>query len=245
MFSAAKYALLACFLVLNASANASPSAVALVYRGPAGCDDCSSAAADALRNSSFHFDVKFIGPNEQLKLVPSSFIGASLYVQPGGGQDIDGARRSLGKAGIQAVRDFVSKGGRYFGICMGAYLGTDLGFDIVKGETDSEVGRPGFSVSDIGDHVVPIQWEGASLWTYFQDGPHLPKNHAHSGFRELAHYQNGDLAAARYAFGKGSATLVGPHPEAPQQWYDNYGLHNPDGVNSKLIQGLLNAAMAD
>lgn len=244
MFNAAKYALLICSLALASSAYASQSPVALVYRGPAGCDDCSSAAAEALRSSTFHFDVKFIGPDEQLKLVPSSFVGASLYVQPGGGQDIDGARKSLGKTGIQTVRDFVSKGGRYLGLCMGAYLATDLGFDIVEGETDSEVGRPGFPVSDIGDYVVPIRWGGASLWAYYQDGPYLPKNHGHPGFQELVHYQNGDLAAARYTFGKGSATLVGPHFEAPQEWYDHHGLHNPDGVNLKLIQAMLDAAMA-
>ncbi|QND51674.1 biotin--protein ligase [Phyllobacterium sp. 628] len=244
MFSAVKYALLICFLLLNSSANAAQPAIALVYRGPAGCDDCSSAIAEALRTSTFHFDVKFIGPNEKLKLVPSSFIGASLYVQPGGGQDIAGARKSLGKSGIQTVRDFVSRGGRYLGICMGAYLATDLGFDIVEGETDSEVGRPGFPVSDIGDYVVQIKWKGSSSWTYYQDGPYLPKNHRNAGFQELAHYQNGDLAAARYAFGKGSATLIGPHTEAPQDWYDYHGLHNPDGVNSKLIQGLIDAAMA-
>jgi glutamine amidotransferase-like uncharacterized protein len=245
MFRTVKYAFFLCFMVLSASAHASQSPLALVYRGPAGCDDCSSAIAEALKNSTFHFDVRFIGPNETLKLVPSSFSGASLYVQPGGGQDIAGARKSLGKAGIQAVRDFVAQGGRYLGICMGAYLATDLGFDIVEGETDSEVSRPGFSVSDIDDHVVQVQWNGSSVWTYFQDGPHLPKNHANSDFRELAHYQNGDVAAARYAYGKGSATLIGPHPEAPQKWYDNYGLHNPDGVNSKLIRGLLDAAMAE
>jgi len=63
--------------------------------------------------------------------------------------------------------------------------------------------------------------------------------------QKLAHYQNGGVAAARYAFGKGRAALIGPHPEATQDWYDDYGLHNPDGVNSKLIQGLLDAAMAD
>ncbi|UGX87162.1 BPL-N domain-containing protein [Phyllobacterium meliloti] len=245
MFGGAKYALLMFLLVLNSSANASQGGLALVYRGPAGCDDCSSAIADALKNSTFHFDVQFIGPNEKLKLEPSSFIGASLYVQPGGGQDIDGARKSLGKAGIQSVRDFISKGGRYLGICMGAYLATDLGFNIVDGETDSEVGRPGFPVSDIGDYVVPIKWKGSQLWTYYQDGPYLPKNDANSGFLALAHYQTGDVAAARYSYGKGSATLIGPHPEAPQDWYDNYGLHNPDGVNSKLIQGLLDAAMAE
>ncbi|WP_448951501.1 BPL-N domain-containing protein [Labrys neptuniae] len=244
MFKILKYAIIPCFVVLFYCVGVSARPLALVYREPAGCDDCSSAIAKALESSRFQFEVKYVGPNEKLKLTSSSFVGASLYVQPGGGQDIPAAKRSLGKAGIQAVRDYVASGGRYLGICMGAYLATDFGFDIVEGETDSEVGRPNFPVSDIGNYVVPMKWKGLPVWVYYQDGPYLPKNTGNPGFREFAHYKNGDLAAARYSFGKGSATLVGPHPEATSDWYEEHGLHNPDGINAKLIHDLLDEAMA-
>jgi len=38
--------------------------LALVYRGPSGCDDgCSEAAAAMLRSSRYHFKVRYVGPN--------------------------------------------------------------------------------------------------------------------------------------------------------------------------------------
>ncbi|WP_256976902.1 BPL-N domain-containing protein [Burkholderia sp. AU31652] len=214
--------------------------VALVYRGPAACDGCPETIAQRLRESDHQFRVIYVGPAEKLKITPAVLAGAALYVQPGGGQDIPGAAASIGKKSLKAVRHYVSNGGRYLGICMGAYLAGDPGFGLVSGEFDSEVDRPGSTLHGIADTVTPVVWRGKKRWIYFQDGAMLP---AAPGAVVLATYPNRDIAAATYRYGKGRVGLVGPHPEADESWYRQNGLKNPDGVRPDMAHDLINATM--
>ncbi len=214
--------------------------VALVYRGPAACDGCPETIARRLRESDHRFRVIYVGPAEKLKITPAVLAGAALYVQPGGGQDIPGAAASIGKRSIQAVRQYVSNGGRYLGICMGAYLAGAPGFGLVDGEIDTEVDRPRSTLHGIADTVTPVVWRGKRRWIYFQDGAMLP---AAPGAVVLATYPNRDIAAATYRYGKGRVGLVGPHPEADESWYSQYGLKNPDGVLPDMAYDLINATM--
>ncbi|VBB14323.1 BPL-N domain-containing protein [Burkholderia stabilis] len=217
--------------------------VALVYRGPAACDGCPEAIGARLRESDYRFRVIYVGPAEKLKITPAALAGAALYVQPGGGQDIPGAAASIGRRSIQAVRRYVSNGGRYLGICMGAYLAGEQGFGLVAGEIDSEVDRPGSTLHGIADTVTPVVWRGKKRWIYFQDGAMLPAVQAGSGGVVLATYPNHDIAAATYRFGKGRVGLVGPHPEADESWYRQYRLTNPDGVSPDMAHDLIHATM--
>ncbi|WP_246637458.1 BPL-N domain-containing protein [Burkholderia catarinensis] len=217
--------------------------VALVYRGPAACDGCPEAIAGRLRESDYRFRVIYVGPAEKLGITPAALAGAALYVQPGGGQDIPGAAAGIGKHSIEAVRQYVSNGGRYLGLCMGAYLAGEQGFGLVAGEIDSEVGRPGSTIHGIADTVTPVVWRGEKRWIYFQDGAMLPAAPAGSGGVVLATYPNRDIAAATYRYGKGRVGLAGPHPEADASWYRQYRLKNPDGILPDMAYDLINATM--
>ncbi len=217
--------------------------VALVYRGPAACDGCPEAIASRLRDSDYNFRVIYVGPAEKLKITPAVLAGAALYVQPGGGQDVPAAAASIGKHAIKAVRHYVSNGGRYLGLCMGAYLAGDQGFRLVDGDIDSEVGRPGSTLRGIADTVTPVVWRGKKRWIYYQDGAMLPAVPAGSGGVVLATYPNRDIAAATYRYGKGRVGLAGPHPEADESWYRENGLKNPDGVLPDMAHDLINATM--
>lgn len=66
---------------------------------------------------------------------------------------------------------------------------------------------------------------------------------AAAGAVVLATYPNRDIAAATYRYGKGRVGLVGPHPEADESWYSQYGLKNPDGVLPDMAYDLINATM--
>lgn len=44
------------------------------------------------------------------------------------------------------------------------------------------------------------------------------------GFKSIATYENGDIAAARYSFEKGVVVLSGPHPEAGTDWFEEADL---------------------
>ena len=95
--------------------------LALVYRGRAARpDECSGAVAALLRSSRHDFDVRYVGPREELSLTSAVLARAALYSQPGGG-GLDAAYRHMRKY-KSAIRAFVAAGGRYLGFCLGGYL---------------------------------------------------------------------------------------------------------------------------
>jgi glutamine amidotransferase-like uncharacterized protein len=216
--------------------------LALVYRGPLSCEDCSEAAAALLRSSRWNFEVRYVGPDEALPLSATSLAGAALYVQPGGDDDDDVAS-ALSLASIEAVRSFVRSGGRYLGFCMGGFLAGTPGFDLVDGETDEYITQKGATVRSVKPVVMPIRWRGRKRWMYFQNGNMVRFNASASGVIVVATYPNGDIAAAVSPFGRGKVGITGPHPEADASWYANSHLVNPDGLAEDLGHDLIDETM--
>ncbi|AZE56411.1 hypothetical protein C4K03_4272 [Pseudomonas synxantha] len=192
-----------------------------IYRGPAGCADCSENVKTALQHLNPNYQIDFVGADEPIDITPHTLARYDLYVQPGGGQDIPGALDSLGDERAEAIRDYVAKGGRYLGLCMGAYLADDDNLGLIPQSLDTEAGRPGFEVTGIEDAAVRVTWDGQADHVFYQDGPYFPKASADAPYKTLATYHNGDVAAARYAYKKGVVVLSGPHPEAGQEWFEN------------------------
>ncbi|AXJ95975.1 BPL-N domain-containing protein [Sphingomonas sp.] len=190
-----------------------------IYRGPAACEDCAEALQRAIGALDPRYHVDFVGPAERTDVTPATLRDYAIYIQPGGGQDIAAARRALGAARARAIRDFVAHGGRYLGLCMGAYLADRSNLGLIDADLDSEVGRPGSAATSEDDTIVPVRWGGHAATLYYQDGPFLPDAEA-AGFRPIASYANGDIAAARYRRGAGVVVLSGPHPEADASWFD-------------------------
>lgn len=219
--------------------------LALVYRGPAGCGNgCSEAAAAMLRSSKYHFTVRFVGPNEKRKLVPSSFAGVALYVQPGGNTSVARANRLLGAQAQQVIADYVRGGGRYLGICQGAYLaGTDPGMGLLSpGNSDQYIATKGASTKSEADTVIPIRWGKKKVYMYFQDGAYLIPSGV-AGEKILARYTNGKVAALTKPYGAGRVAVIGPHPEAPRSWYREAGLRDRDGNDARYGHKLINSVM--
>lgn len=203
---------------------ATPITHVAIYRGPAGCADCSENVKTALQRLNPNYQIDFVGADEPIDITPHTLARYDLYVQPGGGQDIPGALDSLGDERAEAIRDYVAKGGRYLGLCMGAYLADDNNLGLIPQALDTEAGRPGFEVTGIDDAAVRVTWDGQADHVFYQDGPYFPKASAAAPYRTLATYRNGDVAAARYAYQKGVVVLSGPHPEAGQEWFENAGI---------------------
>lgn len=199
--------------------------VAAVYRGSAGCDGCAETLAERLAGAPLHMEVTFVGPDEEVALDAGALDGIDLYVQPGGGDDIPAAAAEFPAPFVEALQEWVRGGGRYLGVCMGAYLAGNDGFGLIPRQIDGEVGAPGFPVVDSADHLVAVTWDGTRRWTYFQEGARLPER----GAVVHARYETGDIAAARYVLGQGRIGLIGPHPEADGTWLKGSGLIDEDG----------------
>lgn len=130
-----------------------------------------------------------------------------------------------------AIRNYVFRGGRYAGFCLGAYLaGRGPGFDLLPpdSDTDEESIQPGAQVKNHRDTVIQVDWwfrTGArrgqlqnGRWMYFQDGA-VMKLEPDAPAVVLGRYSaNGDVAASVTSFGDGWVGLVGPHPEADLSW---------------------------
>lgn len=219
------------------SASAEDVVAVAVYRGAAACDDCSETAKKAIEKIDPRYRVEFIGPREPVDVTLSNLRRYAIYVQPGGGQDIHAALKALGDRRVAAIRDFVSQGGGYLGLCMGAYLADDSNIGLIEDDLDSAVGRPNFPVHSIDDAAVAVRWKGQADTVFFQDGPYFPRS-TQGGFHALATYANGDVAAARYTFGKGLVVLSGPHPEADQSWFVQAGIPLGNMPKTKALQAI-------
>ncbi|MFJ6657621.1 BPL-N domain-containing protein [Streptomyces sp. NPDC091377] len=217
--------------------------LALVYGGPQGCPDCPSSIATVLRRAPQPFRVTYVGPGTDVALTADALAEARLYVQPGGGSDLEGAWRDLrGSAGM--LRDWVGEGGSYLGLCFGAYLaGRDPGFDLLPGDTDGYIDLPDTTIHDARDTVVPVRWGGRRRHMYFQDGPAFLLDKG-ADADVLATYPNGSAAVVVAPYGKGRVGVSGPHPEADRTWYENADLENPDGIRFDLAQELIAKTVA-
>jgi glutamine amidotransferase-like uncharacterized protein len=218
------------------------SRTALVYRGPASTPGCPEAVADALTRSRWDLEVRFVGPKESLRLGADILAGAVLYAQPGGGS-LRPAYRKVRRHAPE-IRDFVRAGGRYLGFCLGGYLaGETPGFGLLPGDADRYIASPGAELGRPDDAVVTVEWAGRRRRVFFQDGPWFDLDPARGHADVLATYANGRPAAVVAPFGRGAVGVVGPHPEASADWFDDSGLAVPDDLRADLAQDLIDATM--
>jgi glutamine amidotransferase-like uncharacterized protein len=217
------------------------TALALVYRGPASLPGCSEAVAALLKSSRWGFEVRYVGPDEDLPLSKHVLADAVLYAQPGG-DDLDDSYRYL-RRHRGTVRQFVRSGGRYLGFCLGGYLaGATPGFDLLPGDTDQYIVSPAATVHTEDNTLVDVIWRGRRRTVFFQDGPYFWARPG-SGVDVLATYPNGTIAAMVAAFGSGRVGVVGPHPEATEDWYIDAGLGVANRLATDLGLDLVDAVM--
>lgn len=197
----------------------------LVYTEHPMCSlDCADAVCDVL-NSTGKYNARLIGPTS----FPFDILGsqnlkkADCLVMPGGWGDSDQFDSSLLRTHSTIVRKYVASGGKYLGVCMGAYFAGHHYFNILAGDTKAAqyVRRKKSTVKHEKHDVVELNWEGEDKTVYFHDGAaFVPRK----GFDEIsgeivATYTNGDAAALIQPYSKGYVGVMGPHPEAPKWWF--------------------------
>ena len=200
-----------------------------------------------LSSSPDGFEVRYVGPAETLQLEASSFVGATLYAQPGGDTSTRAAYRSLGMAGQEAIRNFVAAGGRYLGICQGAYLAgsrySGLGL-LSPGDAGWYVGTRGAEHKVRRSDVIPTRWGSHTHHMYFQDGPYLIPSQV-PGEKILARYTNGRAAVLVRPYGAGRSRSRWATPRGDQILVCRGRLarKDPDGIDTKLGYRIINQVM--
>ena len=220
--------------------------LALVYRGPASSPGIPEDTAAFLRTCGQRFRIAFCGPSEHdSPVTDGTLAGASLFVQPGGGNDFTAAWESV-KQYTPALRRFLRNGGHYLGLCMGGYLaGSGPGYDLLPGNCADYAQTRGAEVHDARNAVITVDWppppHSRTRKIFYQDGPYFWLSPGAHG-QVLARYTNGLIAAMVTQFGRGRVAVCGPHPEANRSWFQLAGLRYP-GSTYDLGHQLVSALM--
>jgi glutamine amidotransferase-like uncharacterized protein len=139
-----------------------------------------------------------------------------------------------------SIRRYVQNGGRYLGICMGAYWADRHYFNLLDGVTcDQYIKRPNTCTRRYYSKGIECNWNGTTDRFFFYDGPAFVGNE--STFETIARYANGDPAAII----EGRIGLVGPHLESQEFWYDKPYLHKywHKDTHGKLLLAFVNRLM--
>lgn len=235
------FIIISCILLSHSVfASALKAPLALVYNGPGVCSGCSELTAKHIRDNGFR--TKFIKPGE---LTDNNFSKASLYVQPGGSDNIEDTLKTLHPNEIKSLKRFIHNGGIYLGICAGAYMAGQF--------SDEDKAVPAFGlipsthVEEELNHnkgtLVPIKWGPHNRWIYAQSPPYFSENLIHdhqSQAMVIARYaDSGRISAMITRFGDGLVGLIGPHPEANLDWYLEDKLDSKHGYNSDLLNSFI------
>jgi glutamine amidotransferase-like uncharacterized protein len=170
-----------------------------------------------IRALQSHYNFKIFGKNELEKVF---FDDVDMIAVPGGLGDASSYETAF-RYNAEPVRDFVAQGGRYLGICMGAYWAGSHYLNILK-DVDAEqyITRPGTDTRRPHAKNMPVMWESQQgiepYKMFFYDGCALVGNRTR--FKTIATYANGDAMAIQ----QNNIGLIGCHPESEQFWYDSY-----------------------
>jgi glutamine amidotransferase-like uncharacterized protein len=162
-------------------------------------------------------------------VIGGGLVNYDVFVMPGGNSWDQYVGLGYEK-GASKIRDFVSKGGGYIGICAGAYLACDYivwegtrysyPMGLFPGHGDGAIDEiaswPYSSMTNISivNHTHPITKSlPDSMWILYYGGPEFYP-YAGANVTILGRYQvNGEAAIVACQYGSGKVFLTGPHPE--------------------------------
>ena len=202
------------------------------------CDPkCSVQSSNGVMNAlSSHYNFKLFSKNE---VENGFFDDVDMVIFPGGIGDSDSYDTIL-KNNKDVVVDFVTRGGKYLGICMGAYWAGKDYFDILD-DVDSlqYIKRPNTDTRRPHAKNIKVNWQGNDTTMFFYDGCAMVGD---GHYETIATYANGDAMAIIQK----NIGLIGCHPESQQFWFDSYSwlkdkYHN--GTQHKLLLDFVNELM--
>ena len=175
---------------------------------------CSVQSANGIITAlSSNYTFKLFSKNE---VEGSFFDGVDIVAVPGGFGDASSFDR-LFKANQNSVKKFVTNGGKYLGICMGAYWAGSYYLDLLDSvDAVQYITQPGTDTRRPHAKDINIVWQGHPNRMFFYDGCALVGDT--NKFKTIATYANGDAMAII----QNNIGLIGCHPEAEQFWYNSY-----------------------
>lgn len=174
---------------------------------------CSVQSGNGIINSlNSHYKFKLFSKNE---LETNFFDNVDMIAVPGGFGDSDSYDR-LFNYNAHRVKEFVKNGGRYLGICMGAYWASKHYLNILDGvKAVQYIKRPNTDTKRPHAKNIKVNWLGQPQHMFFYDGCAII---GEGKYNTIATYANGDAMAII----QNKIGLIGCHPESEEFWYDSY-----------------------
>lgn len=203
--------------------------IGLFVHEPECSQDCSNGIFIAL---SSHYNFRVFTIHDNLDLVLSEI---DLIAFPGGIGDSDKYYELFHRRQANKIADWITRGGKYLGICMGAYWAGNHYFDILENiecvqyikEKDAEVKRPYGT-------TARVTWNHQEERMFFYDGTTFQGNLGTCDI--VARYNTGHPMAII----QGNIGLIGCHPESLPKWYtEDYPYLKEDYHNGKHHELLL------
>jgi len=219
----------------TASRNLDNQADILLFDG-VGTSPGDVAALEKLLHSR-HFAYATIDTSHLNAMSESQLRAHRLLVIPGGNFETIG--KALAPATPAKVRNAVTHGLNYLGICAGAFLAGNSPFNGLNLTTG--VAFPFYSAEAQGIRKTAL-WVQASgeppLQHYWEDGPSL------TGWGDVvAKYPDGTPAIVESSVGEGWVILSGVHPEAPESWRRGMTFTTPATLDNTYAAKLIDAAL--
>ena len=184
-----------------------------------------------IRALQSHYNFKIFGKNELEKVF---FDDVDMIAVPGGLGDASSYETAF-RYNAQPVRDFVAAGGRYLGICMGAYWAGSHYLNILDSvDAVQYITQPGTDTRRPHAKNLDVRWNHTSQKMFFYDGCALIGDT--NKFQIVATYANGDAMAIQ----QNNIGLIGCHPESEKFWYESYswmrGRYHSDKHHKLLLE---------
>ena len=183
--------------------------IALFIADPKCSVQCANGMIKALGQ---HYNFKIFSKNP---LEEDFFMGVDIVAFPGGIGDSD-SFHSLLKHSQDRIVEFVNNGGRYLGICMGAYWAGSHYFNILDSvDAVQYLSQPNTDTRRPHAKNIQIEWLGNPMTMFWYDGCAFT---GEGHYDTIAKYANDDsMAIIQNRIG-----LIGAHPESEKFWYDGY-----------------------
>lgn len=165
-----------------------------------------------------------------------------MVVFPGGVGDSESYHRFFrDRKKVKFITEYVRNGGRYLGICMGAYWAGAEYFNMLQNaDTVQYITRPNADTRRPHPKAIDVSWLEQKENMYFYDGCAITGDPAE--FETIATYANGDpMAIIQNRIG-----LIGCHPESELFWYQHHTwmrsrYHN--GRHHQLLRNFVDTLM--
>lgn len=189
-----------------------------------------------LKALSTYYDFKLFTKHE---VEDDYFDGVDMVIFPGGVGDSD-SWDILFKSNRSKIQNFVANGGRYLGICMGAYWAGHHYFGLTDIRTEQYIKRPNTCTRRYYSKAVECNWQGSKEKFFFYDGPAFIGDE--SKYKVVARYSNGDPMAVI----QNNIGLIGCHLESELYWYGKPYLRNHwhSGYHHSLLANFVNNLMS-